>query len=51
MKSPCKECEDRILGCHADCERYKEFQKDREQIRKNRKAQHDYDSLNFMNKR
>lgn len=51
MKSPCKGCEKRVLRCHADCERYKEFQKGIEQIRKNRKAQHDYDSLKFMNKK
>lgn len=24
-KSPCKECSDRKMKCHADCERYKEY--------------------------
>lgn len=26
-KSPCFECEDRVLGCHSTCERYHEFRK------------------------
>ena len=25
MNPPCKKCEDRHNGCHASCERYKEF--------------------------
>lgn len=24
-KAPCKNCPDRHLGCHSDCEKYKEF--------------------------
>ena len=23
--SPCKGCEDRVVGCHGGCERYKDF--------------------------
>ena len=23
VKSPCKDCKDRYVGCHGDCERYK----------------------------
>ena len=23
--SPCMDCEDRMVGCHGSCERYKEF--------------------------
>ena len=26
-KSPCFECQDRQSGCHANCERYSEFQR------------------------
>lgn len=25
MKSPCRDCEDRTVGCHANCDRYKTF--------------------------
>lgn len=25
MKVPCKDCKDRELGCHSQCERYKEY--------------------------
>lgn len=30
MSSPCKDCPDRILGCHGRCERYKAFRAERE---------------------
>ena len=26
-QSPCKDCEDRFLGCHSNCESYAAFQK------------------------
>lgn len=25
MNSPCNNCLDRVLGCHAGCERYNDF--------------------------
>lgn len=25
VKAPCKGCQERYLGCHANCEKYKEF--------------------------
>ena len=25
MKPPCKGCEDRAVGCHGSCERYKQY--------------------------
>ena len=31
MKCKCKGCEKRVVGCHAQCEDYKEFQKDLEE--------------------
>lgn len=38
--SPCYGCEDRFVGCHAECSRYIEFQdvhkNEQETIRKNR---------------
>ena len=26
-KAPCRGCEDRVAGCHATCERFKEYEK------------------------
>ena len=26
METPCKDCEDREIGCHGKCEKYKEHQ-------------------------
>ena len=39
MKVPCKNCEDRELGCHSECEKYLEFQEQRRSV--NKKRQHD----------
>lgn len=36
MQAPCYRCEDRYLGCHSDCDRYKAFCREREEIRKAR---------------
>lgn len=33
MRVPCHNCPDRAEGCHATCERYKEYEREREQIR------------------
>lgn len=30
MISPCKDCPDRTIECHGQCERYKAFRKERE---------------------
>ena len=38
MKCPCKDCKDRAVNCHAECERYGAYAKEREAIRK---ARHD----------
>lgn len=37
MKAPCKDCDRRTAECHAECREYKEFQKENEKIKKNRK--------------
>ena len=29
---PCKDCEERHLGCHSDCERYKAYREEWERI-------------------
>lgn len=34
--SPCKDCEERVLGCHSTCEKYQEFNAYMEEQRKAR---------------
>lgn len=36
MKAPCKDCPDRHTGCHAECEKYQTFAKEREEERQAR---------------
>lgn len=33
-KTPCRECDDRQVGCHINCEKYKEFKDELEKISK-----------------
>lgn len=33
IKNPCKDCKDRILGCHDKCKKYKGFKRDIELAR------------------
>lgn len=30
MNPPCKDCKDRTMGCHAQCERYGAFRREKE---------------------
>ena len=34
MRQPCKNCTDRVLGCHGACKEYIEFKTENERIRK-----------------
>lgn len=34
MKAPCKDCQDRAVGCHGQCARYAEFEAERDKIRR-----------------
>lgn len=34
MLAPCKDCEDREVGCHAGCEKYLAYKKEREKLNK-----------------
>lgn len=34
MTAPCKDCPDRHYKCHSECERYKEFRKHCDNVRK-----------------
>ena len=40
-KVPCKDCNDRYLGCHAECTLYKEYTDTRQVIKDNRKKYND----------
>ena len=37
MTSPCKDCPDRSPTCHGNCESYKTYAREREQIRDTRR--------------
>ncbi|MBO5969291.1 MAG: hypothetical protein J6S14_12425 [Clostridia bacterium] len=55
MQSPCKDCPDRKLGCHSICEKYIEYTKFREELRRKRqeayRQDHDYYAAYFRNGR
>nr|DAI77800.1 MAG TPA: hypothetical protein [Caudoviricetes sp.] len=36
MTAPCKNCQDREVGCHSKCDRYAEYNRQREDIRQKR---------------
>lgn len=43
MKSaPCKDCAERHPGCHSECERYKEYSRERAEIRNSERRINDY---------
>lgn len=56
VKSPCKNCPDRVLGCHAECGRYLTYVEALEKVRQIRNGilhQHDPSPLpkrNIRNK-
>lgn len=37
-QSPCLECEERIIGCHAACEKYEEYRSELEEWKKTVRA-------------
>lgn len=40
MDSPCKDCDERAVGCHSLCEQYKEFVEECERVRQKRRQDH-----------
>lgn len=36
INAPCKDCSNRIVGCHSTCEAYKQFQLENEAVRHQR---------------
>lgn len=33
INSPCKNCKERFVGCHSNCEKYNQFRKDLEEYK------------------
>lgn len=52
-KAPCKDCPDRILGCHTTCEKYKcykeEYKEKTQELDKLREY-YDYKVMNISNR-
>lgn len=44
MDAPCKDCPDRMINCHATCEKYKAYDKERQEIRK----QKERDAISYL---
>ena len=46
IKVPCKDCKDRQIGCHSKCEKYLEFKKQNDEIKRKQRiekqAEYDY---------
>lgn len=36
LKAPCKQCEERTIGCHKRCKRYQEYKQTRQLINDSR---------------
>lgn len=49
MNAPCKDCPDRRELCHSLCEKYKEFVKEREEIREARRLDLDIQHFAHFN--
>jgi len=32
-KAPCKDCSDRCVGCHSNCDKYKAFKEENERVK------------------
>ena len=47
-KSPCKDCPDRVLGCHGTCERYAAFKQRLEEMYKRRQDMIRWNSANVI---
>lgn len=39
---PCRYCKDRVVGCHGVCEKYQEYNAEREKIRQQRRYDNSY---------
>jgi len=51
MNTPCRNCAARVVGCHAECEKYLDFRKKMDEMSKKRMAKilvSDYMSDRYM---
>ena len=39
---PCKDCLDRVVGCHIECERYKAYLEENERIKEEKRQSYRY---------
>ena len=48
--SPCKDCPDRHMGCHSECEGYKSFEAENEEYKAKRREalKKEYGSLDYV---
>lgn len=49
MKTPCKDCEKRYVGCHGRCEKYLEFKKANDERLKQKSLEIDADQYAIDN--
>lgn len=42
LDSPCHNCSDRVAGCHATCEKYKEFQRELQEMKDKERGEKDF---------
>ena len=49
MSTPCKDCQDRVLGCHSTCEKYIEFSKNNNKLYEERLIEQRLKSFVFDN--
>lgn len=45
VEAPCLDCKDRVLNCHAKCEKYKVYKSNVEELRAKEKHEKDADFL------
>ena len=46
MKPPCKDCPDRVLGCHKTCEKYLAYREELDAVREQKIAENDSNYYN-----
>ena len=39
--SPCKDCSDRVVGCHSSCDKYKQYRSELDEFKAKRAADKD----------
>lgn len=51
MINPCKDCTDRHIGCHSECDKYKYWKARLEEVKKAKEEQHKKDEAYFSYKK